>query len=232
MSQPGPGGSGQLALDFGHRPAFGREDFLIASCNAEAVAWIDRWPDWPGPALALYGPPGCGKSHLAQVWRARAGASEISPSTLRSESVAERLGAARAVFIENAGEGIEERALLHLYNMLAERGGHLLLTGREPPARWHMALADLRSRLAAASAIAMAAPDEGLMAALLVKLFADRQLRVSTELVAYLVARMERSFAAARAIVAALDAASLAGRRPITIPLARALIESLPPEPG
>ena len=107
------------------------------------------------------------------------------------------LGTARAVAIDDA-EGADEEALLHLYNMLAERQGHLLLAAREPPARWTIRLADLRSRLLAAPAVAVDAPDDALLGAVLVKLFADRQLRISEDLIAYLLPRIERSFAAAQ----------------------------------
>jgi chromosomal replication initiation ATPase DnaA len=220
----------QLALDLGHRTAYGREDFLVAPCNTEAVAWLDRWPDWPAPALTLHGPADCGKSHLAQVWRARSRALELPRESLHVADLGERLGAARAAIVEDADAGIDEEALLHLYNMLAERGGHLLLTARAAPSRWRLGLADLRSRLVAAPAVAVAAPDEPLIAALLVKLFADRQLRVGAEPIAYLVARMERSFAAARRLVAALDQAALAAHRPVTVPLARAVLEQLEKE--
>lgn len=217
----------QLALDLGHRPAYGRDDFLVAPCNAEAVAWLDRWPNWPAPALALYGPGGCGKSHLAQVWRARSGALEFTRASLVSGGLGERLAAARGAFVEDADRGVDEEALLHLYNMLAERGGHLLLTAREGPGRWSLRLADLRSRLIAVPAVAVAIPDEALIAAIMVKLFADRQLHVNADLVAYLVTRMERSFEAARRLVAALDQTALAAHRRITVPLARAVLEDL-----
>ncbi len=222
----------QLALDLGHRPAYGREDFLVAPSNAEAVLWLDRWPDWPAPALTVHGPAGCGKSHLAQVWRRHADALELPPQGLAVAALGERLGAARAAIVEDADRGVEEEALLHLYNMLAERRGHLLLTAREPPARWHLRLADLASRLLAAPAVAVAPPDDALLSAVLVKLFADRQLRVGAELIAYLVSRMERSFAAAARLVAALDGAALAAGRPVTVPLARAVLERLERSPG
>lgn len=215
----------QLAFALGHRPAYGREDFLVAPCNAEAVAWVDRWPAWPAPAFALYGPAGCGKSHLAQVWRARSAALELPRKALVVAELGVRLGASRVAIVEDADQGIDEQAMLHLHNMLAERGGHLLLTARKPPSRWSLELADLRSRLVAAPAAEVAAPDETLISALLVKLFADRQLRVGTELIAYLLARMERSFEATRRLVAALDEAALAARRPITVPLARTVLE-------
>lgn len=210
----------QLPLDLGFRAALGRADFLLAPCNAAAVAWIDRWPDWPAPALALWGPAASGKTHLLEVWRTRSKAVAIAPASLNSASVPQLLGGARAVAIDDA-RSADEEALLHLYNLLAERQGSLLLAAREPPARWTIGLADLRSRLLAAPAVAVEPPDDALLGAVLVKLFADRQLRISEEVIAYLLPRIERSFAAAQAIVAALDRAALAGQRGVTVPLAR-----------
>ncbi len=232
-------GTAQLPLELAPRPALGREDFLVAPSNEVAVAWIDRWPDWPGPALALYGPPGSGKTHLCQVWRAASGAVEIDGSRLAEAEPPELLGAARACVLDDAdavlagagmaggmaGEAAMAERLLHLHNSLAERGGQLLLTGRAAPARWPCRLADLSSRLAAAAAARLEAPDDALMEALLVKLCADRQLLIGAEVVRYLLARMERSFAAARALVAALDRASLAEGRAVTVPLARRVLE-------
>jgi len=217
----------QLALDLGHRAAYGREDFLVAPSNAEAVLWLDRWPAWPAPALTLYGPAGCGKSHLAQVWRKRSDALELARDALLVEELRERLGPRRAAIVEDADRGVDEEALLHVYNTLAECRGHLLLTARVPPARWRLTLADLRSRLLAAPAVAVAAPDETLLAAVLVKLFADRQLRVGAELIAFLLPRMERSFEGAARLVAALDGAALAAKRPLTMPLARSVLAAL-----
>jgi DnaA regulatory inactivator Hda len=213
----------QLPLDLGFRPALGRADFLIAPCNAAAVAWIDRWPEWPAPALALWGPAGSGKTHLLEVWRARSQATAIMPRALSSTALPDLLGGARAVAIDDA-HSADEEALLHLYNMLAERQGHLLLAARDPPARWTIRLADLRSRLLAAPAVAVEAPDDALLGAVLVKLFADRQLRIGEDVIAYLLPRIERSFAAAQDIVAALDHAALAGQRAVTVPLARDIV--------
>ncbi len=200
--------SGQLALDLGHRPALGREDFLVSPSNENAVAWVDRWPDWPGPALVIHGPAGCGKTHLARVWRQRSGATE-------------------GAVIENADRPVDDVALFHLYNRHAEEGGHLLLTARTPPARWPGRLPDLISRLAASPTVAIGAPDDTLIAQVVVKLFADRQLEIGAEVVPYLVTHMERSFAAARRLVAAADAAALAAKRPVTVPLVRDVLAGL-----
>jgi DnaA regulatory inactivator Hda len=216
-------GPAQLALALSHRPALGRDDFLVASSNADAVAWLDRWPEWPAPALALFGPAGSGKTHLAQVWRHRSGAVEAS-GTASIDPPALAANAAVVLDLADAPAPADERGLLHLYNLLAERRGHLLLVGREPPARWPVALADLRSRISAAPAVALPPPDDELRAAVMVKLFADRQLRVDAEVMRFLLQRVDRSFAALGAVVAALDEAALAERRPITVPFARAVL--------
>jgi DnaA regulatory inactivator Hda len=213
----------QLPLDLGHRPALGRADFLVAPSNAAAVAWLDRWPLWPAPALALHGPAGSGKTHLAHVFAARAQARSIDAAALATEHVPALLGDAAAAIVDDAERAAAE-PLLHLYNVLAERGGHLLLVARDAPARWPVALADLRSRLLACPAVAVAPPDEALIGALLVKLFADRQLVVGEEVLSYLTLRLERSFEEARRAVAALDEAALAEHRRITVPLARRVL--------
>ena len=213
----------QLILDLGHRPALGEADFLVAPCNEAAIQWLDRWPQWPAPALTLYGPPGCGKTHLARVFAARSHAPIIEAASLSTEAVPALLGGASACVVDDAERAAAE-PLLHLYNLVAERRGTMLLTASEPPARWPDQLPDLRSRLAAAPAIAVGAPDDPLLAALLVKLFADRQLAVGREVVLFLLRHMERSFEAARRLVADLDAAALRDHRGITVPLARAVL--------
>jgi chromosomal replication initiation ATPase DnaA len=216
-------GAGQLAFEFDHRPSLLGEDFLVAPCNAEAIGWIDRWPDWPAPALAIWGPSGCGKTHLVRVWQARSGAHEIGLDRLIETSPVALLDANVLCAVEDAGAALADPeaslAFLHLFNLVAAAKGHMMLTAETPPARWAIELADLSSRLAAIPAVEVKAPDDGLIAALLVKLFADRQLGVGADVVAYMVARMERSFGAARSLVAAIDRAALSKRRNVTVPL-------------
>lgn len=214
----------QLPLDLGHRPALDRADFVVAPCNETAITWLDRWPAWPAPALALHGPAGSGKTHLAHVWQARSSARAIDPKTLTTDRLPVLLGNAVTAIVDDADRAAEE-PLLHLYNLIAERSGHLLVIAQEPPARWSIGLADLRSRLLACPAVAVASPDEALVSALLVKLFADRQLVVGKEVVAYLVLHLERSFRAVQHAVMALDAAALAEHRRVTVPLARRVLE-------
>jgi chromosomal replication initiation ATPase DnaA len=220
----------QLAIELPFRPALARADFLVSECNSAAVRWIEGWPDWPGRNLLLYGAAQCGKSHLARSWVAQTGGALIAGAALQGLHPPE-LAAFPAVAVDDA-EGAPERALLHLYNCCHETGSSLLLVAREPPARWPLVLPDLASRLRAMPAVAIAPPDDRLLAGVLVKHFADRQVRVAPAVIAYAVRRIERSFAAAAAFAAALDRAALGARRPIGIALARRVLAEAAAQPA
>lgn len=215
----------QLVFELGYRPASGREDFLVAPSNEAAVALIDAWPDWPDRVVALSGPSGSGKTHLAEVWRMASGAVSVAPGELPDADIP-ALVAQRAIILEDlatlTAEG--ERALFHLVNLVRAEEANLLITSREALARLPLALPDLTSRLKAVPQVELGAPDDALLAGILVKLFDDRQLRVTPAVIAYLASRIERSVEAARAAVAELDTASLSGKRPITVPLAAEIL--------
>lgn len=215
----------QLPLDFPVRTARGREDFLVAAPNQEAVAWIDQWPNWSAPVLWLLGPAASGKSHLATVFLSRAGGVWLEPggieAVLRDEAV-------RAVVLDPAEAFLEadgETQLFHLYNTLRDRGGHALLVTESPVASWRIGLADLKSRLMAAPVAPIHAPDDDLLRALFVKQFADRQMPVEEDVLRFLLPRMERSFKAVSDWVAFLDRETLARKRKVTIPLVRDLMD-------
>ena len=215
----------QLVLDLPFRTALGRADFFVTQSNEEAVAWLDRWPDWPGPAIFLHGPEGCGKSHLIQVWCTKSDAVAIKPAQLTNAAVPKIAGYG-SVALDQADHIVDYEPLLHLYNLLREQGGFLLLACRIPPRQLWIPLADLRSRFLAAQAVGIQPPDDELLLAVMAKLFADRQVRVGQEVLSFLVARIERSFAAAERAVDRLDRISLSGQRPITVPTASAAISS------
>lgn len=217
----------QLPLALEMRPALGRDDFMVAQCNREAVAWIDLWPNWPVPALCLYGPKGCGKSHLAEVWRARSAALSVPATDLAGCDPDALLGDAQGLVIEDADSALDETACFHLYNMLKERGGHLLMTSTLPPSRWKVALPDLKSRLGASLVCEISPPDDDLMVGLLLKLFADRQIQAGPQTISYILPRIERSFVALTDLVAAIDRRALAEKRAVTLPLVRSVMEDM-----
>ena len=212
----------QLAFDLPARQAWRREDFFLSPANATALAAVDDWKNWPSGKMVLTGPAGSGKTHLARLWAAEAAAAVI-PATDLPDADLPALSAHGAVAVEDAeaaaGNPQAEAAFFHLHNLVTQ-SGHLLVTAARPPRDWGLTLPDLASRLQAASLVRIEAPDDALLSAVLIKLFSDRQITVPPALIPYLVLRMERSIAAARDLVARLDAHALAAGRPITRQLA------------
>jgi chromosomal replication initiation ATPase DnaA len=204
----------QLALALDHAESFAREDFLSGQSNAMALALIDAWPAWPHRTVMITGPEGSGKSHLAAIWAQAAGARLIAARALEEASVPSALATGALVVEDVAAGAFDERALFHLLNLAREDEAFVLLTARAAPVTF--AIRDLGSRLNEIPVVAMAPPDDTLLRAVLVKLFADRQLAVDESLIGYVAMRIERSFAAARAAVARLDDEAMRRKRPLT----------------
>jgi chromosomal replication initiation ATPase DnaA len=216
----------QLAFELPHRQALGVEDFLVSHSNDAAVALVDRWPEWPVGAAVIAGPAGSGKSHLANVWRLKSNAGVIDACDCTIARVPE-LAAHGALVVEDISRTRDEQALFHLLNLVREQRLAMLLTADAAPGDLDIALPDLRSRLKALPFASIAPADDGLLRVVLVKLFADRQLTVDPQIIAYLLARMERSLEAARQLVAEVDRQALMMKRGVTRAVAAAAFESL-----
>jgi len=219
----------QLSFDLPVRTAHGREEFFISPANAMAVAMIDVWHNWAGRKLVLIGPRGAGKTHLAHVWAEMADATIISARDLAHADIP---GLAQSnLAIEDipaiADCPAAQDALFHLHNLALSEGRSILFTAHTAPQHWNLSLADLESRMQGTQAAFLQAPDDALLAALLGKLFHDRQLTPHPDTIPYLTARMDRSFETARQLVAEIDKAALQQSRPLGRKLAGEVLDKL-----
>jgi chromosomal replication initiation ATPase DnaA len=214
----------QLPLVLKHAANYAAADLVRSDCNAEAMRALDAWPAWPGGVLALIGPAGVGKTHMARAWANRVGAQTPSP---RAPLDLLNL-AGKPVLLDDADTTVGEVTLFHLINMAAQQGVTLLLTARTPPSEWAADLPDLRSRLRAITPVEIEPPDDAMLLGVLEKLFRDHHIRPAPDLYAYLLRRIERSIPAARTVVERLDAAASAHGRPVGRLIARQILGDQP----
>lgn len=215
----------QIALDLRTEPSYSRDDLVVADPNREAVALINRWPDWPSPYALLAGPVGSGKSHIATIWQREVGAVSLLPGSLPVDGLA-AVEAGTPVLVDGlAPGGFDETALFHLMNTVRQAGSTLLMTSTTWPAAWGVATPDLLSRLKSAMTVEIHEPDEELLRAVIVKLFADRQVSIDMNVIDYLVLRIERSLATAIQTVDQLDRFALSRKSRITRQLAATILE-------
>ena len=220
--------SEQLIFDLPIKTAFGREDFFVTTANATAVQIVENWPRWPMGKLVLVGPSGAGKSHLAHIWAELTDGIVIDARTLTDVDLHEISQA--AVCVENmhlvaGNEGLEAHGV-HLHNLAQETGAPLLMTGIGVPTSWGIALPDLASRIQGTSVAELRAPDDTLLNAVMVKQFSDRQIAIDPKVVNFVLPRMERSFAGVAKLVALLDRAALKAGKPISVKLARQVLDT------
>lgn len=211
----------QLALALDHDESYARDDFLPGPGNAAALTLIESWPDWPANAVALIGPEGSGKSHLASIWANASGARTMSGRALGESDLLASLATGALVVEETVAA--DERSLFHLINLAREEESFLLFTARTAPTSWSIAIPDLASRLRALPVVTLQAPDDAMLRGVIIKVAADRQLSLDDSVVRYLLSHVERSFAAARAAVIALDNEALRQGRPASRALAAEL---------
>lgn len=217
-----------LDLDWPRKRALTRADFVEGTCNAEALAAVEDWRNWTDGRLVLCGDEGCGKTHLAGIWAGLGGARFIDAAALDPAHIRDVAGLG-AVVIEDVDRRLAaaprrdeaEEALMHLFNLMGERGGRVLFTGREPPGRWAVRLPDLASRLSLPPVFRVGRPDDTLLSHLFVKLFDDRNIALDPRVASFLALRTERSFRAAHDMVEALDRYSVETKRPVTTGLAK-----------
>lgn len=204
----------QLVLDLGHEPSLAESDFIVSPSNELAFEHVAAWPNWPAPMTLIAGPAKSGKSHLSRIWAERSGA--VAPEYAALETLAGK-GGTQPVLLEDVDRlAYPEDALFHLLNQSMRDHRPVLMTARAPVNAWGYKTDDVLSRARLASGFRVETPDDTQLSQMFVKLFHDRQIAIDPKIVAYLVARMERSTEEVVRLVALMDELALTRRGPVT----------------
>lgn len=217
----------QFPLTLPLPPVYDKDSFVVGGANENALKWLEKWPDWPLPnrILNIYGPSGSGKTHLSYLWAGLANAVTLNNLSHFDQ---DQLLQKQHVLLEDFGVSgqYDDTALFHLLNHISSVSGTLLILSKEPVAQYKSSISDLKSRLRSAAAQEIELPDDGLLKAVLAKHFTDRQCAVTDQVLNYIVNRMERSFSAAQQLTAEMDALALSRKAPLSLTIARHVIES------
>jgi chromosomal replication initiation ATPase DnaA len=201
------------------------QTLVVTGANRDAARLLTDWRSWPGGALALVGPRGSGKTHLALAWAIETGARQVSPGASPEDAAAIFREADGRVLVDDAHQGADEAMLWRLLDLARSGGGAALLVGSAPPSAWAAAIPDLRSRLASMAVARLAEPDEALMEVVLRRICREQFIHLSDDAARYLARRLPRTFAAAYSLASALDAGLSKGARPVAVPAARRALE-------
>ncbi len=203
------------------------DKLVVAEANRDAAKLLQDWRAWPHGALALVGPQGSGKTHLALAWALEVGARQVSPRASVEDAAAIFREAGGRLLIDNANGERDEAMLWRVLDLARSDGGAVLLVGGEPPSAWAVQTPDLRSRLASLPVAKLGEPDEALMDVVLRRFCREQFIQLSDDAAKFLVRRLPRTFAAAQAWAAALDEELVNGAKPVTTAIAKRALEKM-----
>jgi chromosomal replication initiation ATPase DnaA len=220
--------SNQLSFSLPKKETLDRDNYFVSQANQGAVSLIEDWINWPSRKLILVGSEGSGKTHLGHLWAGEVGATIINATTLMEQQISELSKA--PVLVEDINEIQRnqpvEIVLFHLHNLLYSEGHSLLMTSQILPGRLSFSLEDLQSRIEASTIAKLHPVDDDLLGAILIKMFADRQIYFSDKLLTYVLSRVERSYTAAKLFVEEVDSKAMAESRVIGKKLVRDILEA------
>ena len=225
----------QTAFSFESAPEMGRDDFMVSNCNREAFSIVDSWPNWVANGLVVYGPKGSGKTHLAHLWAEKVNLLSAKPTKIlfydscrvNMKNLERICDSGNAIVLENLNENVDEEALFHLFNHFSLNKKYMLWTAQKSPARTEFSLKDFQSRINMLPAVEIKEPDDIMLRALVVKLFDDRQLMISPDILEYIVNNTERSFAYVENLVKEIDELSLAYKTTVNYKVIKEALQNL-----
>jgi len=200
-------------------------NLVVTEANRDAARLLTEWRTWPGGVLAIAGPQGSGKTHLALAWALEVGARQVSAMAAPDDAAAIFQESGGRLLIDDADLERDEAMFWRVLDMARAQGGAVLLAGTQAPVRWAVTIPDLRSRLAAMPVASLGEPDEALLEVVLRRLCREQFIQLSDDAAKYLARRLPRTFAAARQIAATLDEGLVKGARPVALPAAKRALE-------
>ena len=218
--------SQQLIFNFPFKKTYLSQDFYVSKNNLNAFKLIESWPNWTSRFVNIFGPKGCGKTHLINVLGNKMKgiiikSSEIDEKILNSYKLKECL------IIDNFENNIDERLFYSIINMAVQDNKFLIVSSIKSIKKFQIKLKDLSSRFTSFIDIGIDLPADDLLRVILAKNFSDKQVEISTKNIEYILKNIDRSYEKVNLFTSTLDSLSLTKGQPINLKLIKNVLEEI-----
>ena len=213
----------QLTFKFPFKTNYFEEDFYVSSNNFEAYKLIESWPKWSSRYINIFGPPGCGKTHLANIFKKKINSFFIKASELSNNSLY-LIKLKECLIIDEYQNNIEEKLFYSMLNQCHQSNQYIIVNSLKPIKTFEIELNDLKSRFDSFIDIGIDLPTDDLIRVILTKNFSDKQVKIEAKLLEYILKNIHRSYEDIFDLIDKVDTLSLSTGKPININLIKKVL--------
>ena len=216
----------QLVFKFPFKTKYYEQDYYVSSNNFSAYQLIESWPNWPGKWVNIFGPKGCGKTHLSNILKKKLNLVQIlDAQNINSETILkfEKLD---CLIIDNYKKNIDEKIFYSLLNQSKQSDSYLLVNSILPLGNIKFDLKDLRSRTESFINLGIELPTDDLLRVIISKSFSDKQIEITPKISEYIIKNIERSYEKVFKFIKEIDDLSLSSGKSININLIKKVLNN------
>ena len=215
----------QLTFQFPFKTSYYEKDFFVSSNNFAAYRLIESWPSWPGKKINIYGPTGCGKTHLSNILNKKIDTLLIKASDLNN-AVLNRLKLKKCLRVDDYKGNIEENLFYTILNQINQSNQYIVINSLKPVKKSNVKLNDLKSRLESFINLGIDLPTDDLLRVIITKSFSDKQIKVNVKLLEYILKNIDRSYEKIFKFIKDIDIISLSSGKAININLIKKVLKN------
>jgi len=218
--------SEQLIFNFPFKRSYLSQDFYVSENNINAYKLIESWPNWPSRFINIFGPKGCGKTHLINIIKDKID-SVLIPATEVDSDILLKYKVKECLIIDDFENKIEEKLLYTITNMGYQDNKYLIVSSIIPLKKFKVKLKDLSSRFTSFVEVGIDLPTDDLLRVILTKNFSDKQIEITKKNIEYIVKNIDRSYDKINLFSNLVDNLSLSKAKPISLSLIKKVLKEL-----
>ena len=214
----------QLIFKFPFKIKYYEQDYYVSNNNFSAYRLIESWPNWPNKWLNIFGPKGCGKTHLSNILKKKIGVTQIlEAKNIDNESIF-KLEKLDCLIIDNYANNIDEKLFYSLLNQSKQVNSYIVINSILPIRNNNFKLVDLKSRAESFVSLGIELPTDELLRVIISKSFSDKQIEISPNISEYIIKNIERSYEKVFKFIKEIDDLSLSSGKSININLIKKVL--------